>query len=582
MYALLAVSPHDSATVISLRHDDGTPSAPVQMVTRAALAATVRTLEQTHHPRWVWDRATNWYPELLAQDVRVEKCHDLALCQGILRHSNYASATSYSEHSIDILPELDRAGSALRGPQPGQDSLFDTPGGSADSYGWDLDTVMAELVAQKTAVSSSTHPARLTLLLSAESAGALVAAEMHHEGIPWREDLHRRLLHDLLGPEPVGYARPDKLETLAGILRTTLNAPSLNPDSPQDLMRALHRAGIEAKSTRSWELQEFKHPAIEPLLAYRKLSRLFTTNGWNWLQQWVHDGRFHSEYVVGGVVSGRWASRGGGAMQIPAQIRGAAVADPGYTFIVADAAQLEPRVLAALSQDTAMAAAGSASAGSNPGDNAGQSKDLYAGIAAEGFGGDRSMAKVALLGAIYGATTGDSGRLVPQLARMYPRALEFVEQAARAGERGEVVTTYLGRSTPTVSQEWRDGQRSNSSQEQRQAESAARSRGRFTRNFVVQGTAAEWACCWLADLRRRLRALPSLPPIAGGKPGPRTPQLVAFLHDEVVVHCPLELVEEVTAMMHESSMAATKLIFGHMPLEFPVKATVVECYANAK
>ena len=28
--------------------------------------------------------------------------------------------------------------------------------------------------------------------------------------------------------------------------------------------------------------------------------------------------------------------------------------------------------------------------------------------------------------------------------------------------------------------------------------------GRFTRNFVVQGTGAEWALCWLADLRNRL------------------------------------------------------------------------------
>ena len=43
--------------------------------------------------------------------------------------------------------------------------------------------------------------------------------------------------------------------------------------------------------------------------------------------------------------------------------------------------------------------------------------------------------------------------------------------------------------------------------DQRRARSQARDWGRFTRNFVVQGTAAEWALCWLADLRRRLRAL---------------------------------------------------------------------------
>lgn len=576
MYALLAVSPHDSAVALQLRHDDGTAAAPVQTFSRTELAGAVRELEQAHHPRWVWDRAAHWYPELLAAKVRLERCHDLALCQTILLYSEFTAATNYTQQATTVPPENEapRQNAFAAGNAAGQDSLFDAPAAGAGSASWDLAAVARELGAQKSAIHSSTHPARLTLLLSAESAGALVAAEMHHEGIPWREDLHRRLLHDVLGPEPVGYARPEKLEALAGVLRTTLNAPSLNPDSPQDLMRALHRAGIEAKSTRSWELQEFKHPVIEPLLAYRKLSRLFTTNGWNWLQQWVHDGRFHSEYVVGGVVSGRWASRGGGAMQIPAQIRGAAMADPGYTFLVADAAQLEPRVLAALSQDSVMAAAGR--------DSAGHNKDLYAGIAAQGFGGDRSMAKIALLGAIYGATTGESGRLVPQLARMYPRALDYVEQAARAGERGERVTTHLGRSTPPTGADWQASQQSTSAQEQRRAESAARSRGRFTRNFVVQGTAAEWACCWLADLRRRLHALAVSAAAAGGTSDSGGPQLVAFLHDEVVVHCPVDLVEEVRTILHDSSQAATDLLFGQIPLSFPVNVSVVQCYADAK
>ena len=82
-------------------------------------------------------------------------------------------------------------------------------------------------------------------------------------------------------------------------------------------------------------------PAIEPLLAFKKLSRLHAANGWAWLDAWVKDGRFQPEYVVGGVVSGRWASRGGGALQIPRQIRGAVHADPGHKLIVADASQLE-------------------------------------------------------------------------------------------------------------------------------------------------------------------------------------------------------------------------------------------------
>ncbi|MGA7204512.1 MAG: bifunctional 3'-5' exonuclease/DNA polymerase [Specibacter sp.] len=564
MYALLALAPGSSAVAVQLWTADGTPCAPTQTIQREALPAVVRGMEAEHQPRWVWDRAQNWYPEILAAGVRVERCHDLALCQAILLFSEFAAETGYGQLATVMPPEAEPPYPAAN---TSQDSLFDQPSSVA---GWDLPAVAAELAAQKTAVAASTHPARLALLLSAESACALVAAEMQYEGIPWRKDLHRRLLDELLGHEPAGYTHPPKMEALAAELRTLLDSPTLNPDSPQELMRALHRAGIDAKSTRSWELQEFKHPAIEPLLAYRKLSRLFTTNGWAWLDQWVRGGRFHSEYVVGGVVSGRWASRGGGAMQIPKQIRGAAYAEPGYKFIVADAAQLEPRVLAALAQDSVMAAAG-------------RDKDLYAGIAAQGFGGERAMAKVALLGAIYGSTSGESGRLMPQLARMYPRAVGFVEEAARAGELGRTVSTRLGRSTPPVSEQWRAGQRSSTAEEQRRAESAARSRGRFTRNFVVQGTAAEWACCWLAELRRRLRALAASTGDVQSTAGPSAgPALVFFLHDEVMVHCPDDLVDAVTEIVHESSKAATRLIFGEIPLEFPVNVTVVQSYADAK
>jgi DNA polymerase-1 len=384
---------------------------------------------------------------------------------------------------------------------------------------------------------------------------------MQHTGVPWREELHAQILAGHLGPRPPQGHRPAKLEALTVELRRLLQSPALNPDSPQELMRALHRNGIEVKSTRQWELKTSSHPAIEPLLAYKKLARLHAANGWAWLDAWVMDGRFRPEYVVGGVVSGRWASRGGGALQIPRQIRGAVHADPGHKLIVADASQLEPRVLVALAQDSKMA-------------EAARDQDLYAGIAAQGFGGDRAKAKVALLGAIYGATTGESGRLMPQLARTYPRAVGFVEQAAREGEAGKTVTSRLGRSSPPPSERWLRSQRSVTAEEQRRAESLARARGRFTRNFVVQGSAADWAACWLAELRRRLRILRA----AGSPAG----ELVFFLHDEVMVHCPKEAVESCIQVIEEAAAAAKELLFGRIPVEFPVSVAVVDSYDNAK
>ncbi|MFD1214494.1 bifunctional 3'-5' exonuclease/DNA polymerase, partial [Arthrobacter sp. GCM10027362] len=409
--------------------------------------------------------------------------------------------------------------------------------------------------------AASPHPARLRRLLAAESAGSLVAAELEHAGVPWREDVHRQILTQYLGPQPPDGQRPRELERLAVRLRGELANPGLNPDSPQELLRALHRAGIEVKTTRSWELREHDHPAIATLLRYKKLSRLHTANGWAWLDAWVRDGRFRPEYVVGGVVTGRWASRGGGALQIPRQVRAAARPDPGWKFVVADAAQLEPRVLAALGRDPALAAAA-------------RGRDLYQSIADAGFGGDRAQAKLAMLGAMYGATTGESGRLMPRLARTYPHAMAVVERAARAGEAGQVVSSYLGRSCPPPSERWVAAQRSTTAQEQRRAEAAARSRGRFTRNFVVQATAAEWALCWLAELRRRLRGRAADGIFIG--------ELVFFLHDEVMLHVREEHAELACRLVEESAAAATRLMFGRLPLEFTVSPAVVDSYADAK
>ena len=141
-------------------------------------------------------------------------------------------------------------------------------------------------------------------------------------------------------------------------------------------------------------LRGIDHPAVPFLLEYKELARLHSAHGWAWLDEWVRDGRFHPEYVVGGVVSGRWASRGGGALQIPRVVRRAVVADPGWALVVADAAQLEPRVLAALAGDHAFAEA----AGSG---------DLYQALAGA-FGGDRAKAKVALLSAMYGGAGGEA------------------------------------------------------------------------------------------------------------------------------------------------------------------------------
>ncbi|WP_427129302.1 bifunctional 3'-5' exonuclease/DNA polymerase [Pseudarthrobacter sp. S9] len=572
MYLLLAA--HADGAALQELTADGAPdpaNPEPRVVSAGELAGVVRGLEKWR-PRWIWHRTQDWYPALLGAGVELERSYDLTLCGAILAHSEFTAHTAYalSAEKLTQDDELPQPPRALQPPPPPaeQGVLFDAPAlGPAPRHS--PGDLRAEYAAQQEALrqagmatgTDANRRQRLQLLLAAESAGAMIAAEMQHTGVPWREELHEQILADYLGPRPPLGHRPAKLEALTTELRQLLNSPSLNPDSPQELMRALHRNGIEVKTTRQWELKESTHPAIEPLLAYKKLARLHAANGWTWLDAWVQNGRFQPEYVVGGVVSGRWASRGGGALQIPRQIRGAVHADPGHKLIVADASQLEPRVLVALARDSKMA-------------EAARDKDLYAGIAAQGFGGDRAKAKVALLGAIYGATTGESGRLMPQLARTYPRAVGYVEQAAREGEAGKTVTSRLGRSSPPPSDRWLQSQQSATAEEQRRADSLARSRGRFTRNFVVQGSAADWAACWLAELRRRLRAMRA--------DGTNAGELVFFLHDEVMVHCPDGAVEDCIRAIEDAATAAKELLFGPIPVEFPVGVAVVDSYDKAK
>jgi len=561
----------------------GVPTSVGRMLTTAQFRALVRERDQDG-VRWVWEDTARSYPVLLRGSVRVQRCHDLRLCHAILRNSALTAASALANAPAG---RWDAPAAASPVESRGT-TLFDMDLGVAeDNRPEPADgDALAEFQAQLQAVRASADPGRLRLLLAAESVGALIAAEMQFAGLPWRSAIHDSLLTAELGPRAAAGIRPARLEELAVRIRTELGDREVNPDSPPDLLRALNRAGLAVATTRAWELEKLEHPVIEPLLRYKKLSRLLAANGWFWMESWIIDDRFHPEYLPGGVVTGRWATRGGGALQLPKQIRGAVVADPGWSFVVADAAQLEPRILAALSTDTAMAAAG-------------RGTDLYAGIVASGVVETRAHAKVAMLGAMYGATSGESGRLLPRLARAYPRALALTEAAARAGERGDVVSTRLGRSSPRPGADWEDGQARASEAgaspaDERRARSQAREWGRFTRNFIVQGSAAEWALCWMAEIRKGLRTLPvpatpATPLARGGlelrtppSPFADTPHLVFFLHDEVIVHTPAALAGEVARIVTEAASTAGRLLFGDFPVDFPLTCVVVDSYADAK
>jgi DNA polymerase I len=502
-------------------------------------------------PRWVWDDTARWYPPLLAAGVRVARCHDLRLARRILRR---APAVDTELLDGDDAGRWDRLGPAV----PSEPTLF----GADDSSGHLRADV--EDARQLAAIAASTDAVRLGLLVAAESSGALAAAEMTHAGVPWRTDVHERLLVDLLGPRPPRGARPRLLASAADDVRRLLAAPGLNPDSRPELLAALRRSGIEVHDTRASSLRAVDHEVVEPLLRYKKLAHLFQTNGWAWIDEWVSNGRFRPSYQPAGSATGRWSSNGGGALSFPLQVRSAAVADEGWVLVVADVAQLEPRVLAGMSRDAALA-------------RAARGADLYQGMVDDGAVATRQDAKLGLLGAMYGATSGESGRMVAGLTRRYPEAFGLVDEAARAGERGQVVRTLLGRGSPALGGSqpgWQEGPDA-PPDDLDTLDRRRRAHGRFTRNFVVQGTGAEWALCWIADLRNRLWRL------GGTGALDERPHLVFFLHDEVVVHAPAALADAVAAEVVEAASGAGALLFRDFPVDFPLNVSVVSSYADA-
>jgi DNA polymerase family A len=587
------------------------------------LPAAVAAYERSGGVRWVWGATGDIYPGLLRAGVRVERCHDVALVEGLLlgREGRPGDATSLGAAWARLSEGTDTArgpgaetqplaaGSGTAAPPAGNRSAAAAarPGRRPPGAGQrtlfqpadpDFRTPQAAVAAladvhagQARRIAADSHPGRLGLLAAAESAGGLTAAEMAFHGLPWRGDIHAALLTEMLGPRPVAGLRPPRLEALAAQLRAAFGGRPVNPDSPGQVLRALAADGIRLPSTRSHVLRTLDHPAVPLLLEYKELARLFTANGWAWLDEWVCAGRFRPAYVVGGVVSGRWASRGGGALQIPRVLRRAVVADPGWMLVVADAAQLEPRVLAAISGDGALAAA----AGTG---------DLYEALAGA-FGGDRGRAKIALLSAMYGGAGGEALQLLAVMRRRFPRAAQYLEAAARAGEEGRVVRSWLGRTCPPPSPAWRGlaagpddtaAAFGDPPAGESRAVRSVRARGRFTRNFVVQASAADWAIVLLAGLRRRLAAMSipngsagvpagsggRSPDGAGEKTGRAEPQIVFFQHDEVIVHCPEPLAGAVTAAAGEAAREAGQLVFGPTPVRFPLSTAVVTSYADAK
>lgn len=391
-----------------------------------------------------------------------------------------------------------------------------------------------------------------TTIARSESTAELLCAELATGGLPIGVAEAERIIAALAGPRPRSDADADRMraERDALVLRHALPGTSYLLRNPGHVRSLLRSAGIEVPDTRAWRLDAMRgqHPLVDDLLAWRKAERIATTFGYPWLDAHVGpDGRLRGEWTGSDGAAGRMTATAG-LHNLPADLRPAVAAEPGHVFVRADLGQIEPRVLAAVTRDPALAAAT-------------RDDDLYAPIAAA-LGVDRATAKVAVLGAMYGQTTGHGAHALQRLEAAYPVAMRALRDADVAGQVGRDLRTYGGRLV-------RLGPVDEPGIDERESRRRAAARGRYARNATIQGAAAELFKMWAVIVRSRLAA--------GG-----CGEIVLCLHDELLVHVPRDAGGDVAAMLHDALHETAARWAQDDSVRFVVDVAVVDRWSDAK
>lgn len=393
--------------------------------------------------------------------------------------------------------------------------------------------------------SLADHPVAVVTARS-ESAAELLCAEMTVGGLPMDRPAAEAIIESIVGPRPDGEAAAAILMERrdAEVLRHVPAGVKVDLRSSAQVKALLGRLGIEVADTRAGRLRavQDRHPVVPAFLAWRKAERVATTYGYAWLDRHLGpDGRLRGTWTASDGAAGRMTASAG-LHNMPAELRPAVMAEPGRVFVRADLGQVEPRVLAAVSGDGALA-------------RAALEDDLYLPVADQ-LGVDRATAKVAVLGAMYGQTTGHGAQALRRLAAAYPVALAYLERAARAAEAGRDLRTHGGRlvrmARPPAGE----------------SPSAAAARGRYGRNAVVQGAAAELFKTWAATVRARGQGLDA--------------PIVLCLHDELLVHAPARSADRVARLLADCLGEAVHRWAPGTSVRFTADITAVSRWSDAK
>ena len=384
-----------------------------------------------------------------------------------------------------------------------------------------------------------------------ESTAELLCAELAIDGLPLDRGIADSIIGATVGERPrtEADAAAQRARRDDEVLRHAPSGGQFDLRSPGQVKSLLRFVGIEVPDTRAWRLEALRdtHPLVEALLAWRKAERMATTYGYAWLDENIGDtGRLRGTWSGSDGAAGRMTASSG-LHNMPGDMRPAVMAEPGHVFVRADLGQIEPRVLAAISGDQALA-------------RATQEPDLYAPVARQ-LGVDRATAKVAVLGAMYGQTTGHGAQVLPRLRSSYPVAMAYLDAGDRSGQVGQDLRTYGGRLI-------RMGTSNVNEIGEREARSQAAARGRFGRNALVQGAAAEFFKVWAATVRARGAALDA--------------RIVLCLHDELLVHAPAGHGEAVARMVDDALQEAAHRWAPDHSVRFVADTSVIQRWSDAK
>ena len=481
--------------------------------------------------------------------------HDVMLAHYCLdaaaRHGMDMLAEQYLDYRTIRFSEV--AGEQERGkPEP---TLFGKDIAKVTDYAAeDADvTLQLEDAIRPSALSLSSSVSSPSALSEVEEPLVKVLLEMEREGVKIDvgalKEYGRELDREILGftQEILKYADP-----------------GFNPDSPKQLGELLFgKLGLPGgKKTASgqWSTDEKtlsklagEHPIIASILEYRACTKLKSTYV-DKLPTLIDDqGRVHTTYAQAFTETGRLSSSDPNLQNIPIRtergkfIRKAFVArDEDHVIISADYSQIELRLMAAMSGDTAMLAAFRNGEDIHR-DTASRVYDVMPAFVTPE---QRSACKMVNFGIIYGISAfglsqrlkvprKEAADLIETYFKLYPSIKEFMGRAiAKAREKG-YAETVLGRRRTL-----RDINSRNATARQAAERDAI--------NTPIQGSAADLIKIAMVRVDRAIKA------------ENLRAKMVLQIHDELVFDCPKDETERLKEIVRREM--STALDFG-VPLE---------------